>query len=213
MQSFPPSKRSGRLSTHSAFQLGRVTLIGQIRLFDGEVHQQSSCRHLLSSLHLLTILLLSLPWRTFTLSGPLQPGVWLLRRLRPLSRTLALSRPTPWVKRYESSPVPIVDVIAIRSCPLYTGCTMESSWSVPKPGQAGIIPFWVGRLSQLRPSMFTTLQTGVPFVSIDRKGSAISPFWLGDFAHCQQASHPQSCHDWTHAAYPSHHDSCTTLNE
>jgi len=32
-------------------------------------------------------------WRTFTMSVPLQDGVGLLRRLRPLSRTLAFSRP------------------------------------------------------------------------------------------------------------------------
>lgn len=94
MQSFPPSKRSGRLSTHSAFQLGRTTLIGQIRLHDGEAHQQSSCRPLLSSLHLLTILLFSLPWRTFTVSQPLQLGIWLVRRLRPPVRALAFSSPT-----------------------------------------------------------------------------------------------------------------------
>jgi hypothetical protein len=61
LQSFPPSKRSGRLSTHSAFQLGRMTLIRQIRLDDGEAHQQASCRPLLSSLHLFTILLFGLP--------------------------------------------------------------------------------------------------------------------------------------------------------
>ena len=35
----------------------------------------------------------SRPWRTFTLSAPLQRGVWLLRRLRPPSRALACSRP------------------------------------------------------------------------------------------------------------------------
>jgi len=34
-----------------------------------------------------------IPWRTFTLSVPLQDSVWLRRRLRPLSRTLACSRP------------------------------------------------------------------------------------------------------------------------
>jgi hypothetical protein len=83
--------------------------------------------------------------------------------------------PHPWVKRYRSSPVPVVDVIAIRSCPLYAGCAVESSWSAPKHGQAGIVPFWVGRVSQFRPSMFTTFQTGVPFVSIDHKGSALPP--------------------------------------
>lgn len=121
--------------------------------------------------------------------------------------------PHCWVKQARSSPVPTDDVLAIRSCPLYAGCTVESSWSGPKPGQAGIVPFWVGRVSQLRPSMFTTLRMGVPFVSIDRKGSARSPFWLGDSAHCQQASHPRSCHDLTHAVYPSHHDSCAALNE
>jgi len=32
-------------------------------------------------------------WRTFAMSVPLQDGVGLLRRLRPLSRTLAFSRP------------------------------------------------------------------------------------------------------------------------
>ena len=123
LQSFPPSKRSGRLSTHSAFQLGRMTLIGQIRLFDGEVHQQSNCRHLLSSLHLLAIIWFGLPWRSFTLSGPLQPDVWLLRRLRPPCRTLAFSRPTRWVMRCGSSPVPTPMPIATRSCLLYSEVT------------------------------------------------------------------------------------------
>jgi len=38
-----------------------MTLIRQIRLNDGEAHQQASCRHLLSSLHLFAILLFGLP--------------------------------------------------------------------------------------------------------------------------------------------------------
>jgi hypothetical protein len=33
LQSFPPSKRSGHLSTHSAFQLGLWTLEGRIRCY------------------------------------------------------------------------------------------------------------------------------------------------------------------------------------
>src|SRR5687767_7565985 len=32
-------------------------------------------------------------WRAFTVSRPLQPGFWRLRRLRPPARTLALSCP------------------------------------------------------------------------------------------------------------------------
>ena len=88
--------------------------------------------------------------------------------------------PHCWAKQARSSPVPVGDVIAIRSCPLYAGCPVESSWSGPKPGQAGIVPFWVGRVSQLRPSMFTTLLIGVPFVSIDHRGSPSVPSdWVG----------------------------------
>lgn len=121
--------------------------------------------------------------------------------------------PHCWAKQARSAPVPAGDVIAIRSGPLSAGCTGEASWSVPQRGQAGIIPFWVGRIRQLRPSMLTTLHTGVALVSIDRKGSALSPCWLGDLAPYPQASHLRSCHNRTHAAHPSHQDSCTALNE
>src|SRR5882672_8276612 len=48
-----------------------------------------------------------------------------------------------------------------------------------------------------------------------RRWLQIGPFEL--FASSrpttQQASHLQSCHDLTHAAYPSHHYSCATLNK
>src|SRR5262249_36836073 len=94
LQSFPPSTRSGRLSTHSAFQLGRTTLVGQSSLDDCQVHQPFHCRHLLSLLPLLTLMLFSFPWPTFTLSPPLQRGIWLLRCLRPPARKVAFSRPT-----------------------------------------------------------------------------------------------------------------------
>src|SRR5207245_1637532 len=57
-------------------------------------------------------ILFSLPWRPFPLSRPLQPGLWLLRRLRPPSRTLAFSRPLQEVKRYWSSPVPPQETFA-----------------------------------------------------------------------------------------------------
>lgn len=50
-------------------------------------------RHLHSVLHPFACLWVGLPWRTFTLSWRLQPGVWLLRRIRPPSRALAFSRP------------------------------------------------------------------------------------------------------------------------
>ena len=48
---------------------------------------------------------------------------------------------------------------------------MEYSWSAKEIGQAGTFPFWVRRVSQLRLSMVTTLQMGVPLVSIGHRGS------------------------------------------
>src|SRR6266545_2418630 len=75
------------------------------------------------------------------------------------------------------------------------------------------LPVWVRRVSQFRLVAFTAFQTRVPLVSIDCKGSAISPFWLEDFAHCPQASYPRLCRDLTHAAYPSHHYSYAALSE
>src|SRR5438093_554878 len=75
------------------------------------------------------------------------------------------------------------------------------------------LPFWVRRVSQFRLVAFTAFQTGVPLVSIDCKGSALSPVWLGDVAHCPQASYPRLCRNRTHAAYPSRHYSNAALNE
>jgi len=94
LQPFPRSKRSMRLSPHCAFQVGPDTHEGQIRGCPrGGAPVGQAYHHLLSSLHPFAPLSKDIPWRTFTLSVPLQDGIWLLRRLRPLSHTLAFSRP------------------------------------------------------------------------------------------------------------------------
>jgi len=70
-----------------------------------------------------------LSWRTFTLSGPLQPGIWPLRRLRPPSRTLAFSRPAyagQAVWEFPNSNT--IDVLATLSCLLYTGRNGDNTW-------------------------------------------------------------------------------------
>ncbi len=86
--------RSMRLSPHCAFQVGPDTHEGQIRGCPrGGAPAGQAYRHLLSSLHPFAPLSKDIPWRTFTLSVPLQDSVWLRRRLRPLARTLAFSRP------------------------------------------------------------------------------------------------------------------------
>jgi hypothetical protein len=50
-------------------------------------------RHLHSALHPFTRLWVGFSWRAFTLSVPLQPGIWLGSRLRPPFHALAFSRP------------------------------------------------------------------------------------------------------------------------
>jgi len=67
-------------------------------------------------------------WQTFTLSPSLQRGVWLLRCLRPPSRTLAFSCPTEVGKARGSSPVPAQQTIATRSCLLYAGCLGDNAY-------------------------------------------------------------------------------------
>ena len=58
------------------------------------------------------------------MSLPLQQGIRLLRRLRPLSRMLAFSHPFR-VKQFESSLISYREVRAIRSCLLYPERTLE----------------------------------------------------------------------------------------
>jgi hypothetical protein len=124
LQSFPPSKRRGRLSTHAAVQRDglrplffTVTLLkpwGRLSLIRLPIVNVPQVRvsEVVSVHH---------AWRTFIVSRPLQPGLWLLRRLRPPSRTLALSCPPRQVKRYGSSPVPAQQTRATRSDLLYAG--------------------------------------------------------------------------------------------
>jgi hypothetical protein len=72
------------------------------------------------------------------------------------------------------------------------------------------------RYQPFPPSVVTTLtlvpsRGSAPFVSIGRRGSPDGPFGRAHRIHCQRASHPQSCHDWTQAAHPSYHYSSTAL--
>src|SRR5207247_1094484 len=95
-RSFPRSKPRRPISRHAAFQLGRATpyvRISRCRPQGAPVGLLAAYRHLLSLLHPFASVWFGLPWRTFTLSWPLQPGIWLLRRLRPPLRALAVSRP------------------------------------------------------------------------------------------------------------------------
>ena len=86
-------------------------------------------------------------WRTFTMSGPLQPGPGLLRRLRPPVRTLAFSRPTHMGKAaWEFPNSNARDISVTRSCLLYAGWTGNNTCPSDNR-QAHHLPI-LGRVSQ-----------------------------------------------------------------
>ncbi len=130
-----------------------------------------------------------LSWWSFVLSSPLQVGIWLLRHLRPLSHTLAFSRPL-WVRWLQSSPIPSGSVLAILSLPALRRVfgdmlPLESlkaaipPWDNPSSeyltDETNTITFLVKCINRFHFSCFTTLQTQVPLVSIDRR---VSPIFL-----------------------------------
>jgi hypothetical protein len=101
-----------------------------------------------------------LSWRTFTVSRPLQPGIRLLRRLRPPAHTLALSRPAAGPVSWEFPSSGTRDVIVTGSCLLYAGRIRDNTErcvgrSAPRH------PFWVGCLNHFHPFNITT-PTQVP---------------------------------------------------
>jgi hypothetical protein len=173
-------------------------------LWSAPAHRINRGRHLLSPVHCLAFIAKDLPWRTFTMSRPLQPSVGLLRRLRPLSRPLAFSRPLRGA-RCHSSLIPARDISAPRSCLLDAGRSSGATLPAHKLRKATALPFWSWRsISQFRQSVLTTLHTQVSRVSIGCRGSPSSPFWLSESGRSRRASHPSTCRVLTQAAYPSH---------
>lgn len=83
-----------------------------------------------------------LSWRTFTLSQPLQPGVWLLRRLRRPHRLLTFSPPGDpgkAVREFPSSRAQ--ERTAPFSCLVYAGRIGDNTWQSPIC-QAQRHPLW-----------------------------------------------------------------------
>jgi hypothetical protein len=150
LQPFPRSKPGVRLSPHPAFRLGRRTWQGRAgrhRPRGAPVGLMVAHRHLPSALHPFAYRSVGLPWRTFTMSCPLPPGIGLLRRLRPPVRALAFSRPPHGGKAvWEFPSSGVNDVIATRSCLLYAGWirdNMRTVWQPPHPP-----PSLLGRVIQ-----------------------------------------------------------------
>ena len=149
------------------------------------------------------------------MSGPLQTSVGLLRRLRPLSRTLAFSRPN-WVERLQSSPVPFEAMIVSRSSLLYAGWSKETALNTSELVEATTLPFGQGVGSAISPFAVNDAYDGCP-------STQISCVCIGHRLSCRSAfgwqigpivsglSHPSECHSLTQAAQPFGHCSNQAL--
>jgi len=116
-------------------------------------------------------------WRTFALSRPLQPGIWLLCRLRPLASALAFSCPAEAGQASESSPVPTPTSSSTLGCLLYTERTSRQSTSHVGNDAAAAFPFWAGCVSHFHPFEATVL-TQVSRVNIGGRDSPVIRLWL-----------------------------------
>jgi hypothetical protein len=175
---FPRSDRSG-LTTFPPLQTGRETFASSgfpvltratgLRWLVLRCGWLRLLRHSLASNFSQPLTALSVssgvPWRTFTLSGSLQTSVWLLRRLRPLFRTLAFSRPLR-VKRHQSSPVPSEEVIVSRSSLLYAGWSIETALNTSEVVEATTLPFGLGVVSAISPIAGNDAYDGFPSTQI-----------------------------------------------
>jgi hypothetical protein len=119
-----------------------------------------------------------LSWQSFTMSRPLQPGVGLLRCLRPPSHTLAFSRP---LARRGSVGVPQFQDIRRIEIPLGACCrsgaigtTYRHSHTVGTKHR----PFWVRCISHFHLFSFTIFQAQVSFVTIGIRSGRSTFVWL-----------------------------------
>jgi hypothetical protein len=129
-QPFPRPKPDRPVSEHPAFQKGifvTVLVLQHSSLAGRKPGQEPSSRLPAPVMQSLYIFSVCLPWRTFTISLPLQQGCrayarWLLPSLRPPLRPLAFSRPALAGKAVREFPYSKArDVKATLSCLLYAG--------------------------------------------------------------------------------------------
>jgi hypothetical protein len=122
------------------------------------------------SLHHTLRYVVAAPWRTFTLSGPLQTGLWLLRRLRPPQRSLAFSRLLARLASVGRNnavdfPSSILTDDRTVSCLLHAGWIGDNTFGVRKP-KAHHRTVLVQVIQPLHLFLVTTLTTQVSDVSI-----------------------------------------------
>ena len=156
LQPFPRSKRSRRVSPHSAFQLGLRTLEGRIRRCRRQRRTSPSRAVICFPLCVrCASILTAYPGGPSPCPGHYSQafGYYAASALRPARWHFRV--PPRWVKRHGSSPVPTQELIATRSCLLYAGWYQGQHEPVgdrltPRH------PFWARCLNQFHLFVLTT---------------------------------------------------------
>ena len=182
LQSFPPSKRRGRLSTHAAVQRDGL----QPLCFTGTLPQpwgRLSLRRLplvnIPHVRVSEAVSVHHAWRTCTLSPSLPRGVWRRRRLRPPpARTLACScPPRGGLAVWECPSARTRDASAPSRPPrrrVHKGTTRAAvrTRHAPHPPILGL-----GGVSHVHPARVTTLPTAVSHVSLGHRTRTVRRVW------------------------------------
>jgi hypothetical protein len=152
---------------------------GRFAVADGEAHQSQRTVICFPLYIRLLPFLPGVPWRSFTLSMPLQHGLWLLRRLRPPSRPRAFSRPTYVGETRTEFP----SSTGREKKPVAASCTpggVRNNVCRTESRHTNRLPFWVGCVNHFHPLVLTTLTTEVPCVSIGPRAGRSSIVWFTD---------------------------------
>jgi len=114
-----------------------------------------------------------LQW-ALTLCAPLQCGLWLLRRLGPLSRVLAFLHPLR-VLRLQTTLLTMLEVIMLHGCLSNVGGVVKRPQICSEPFGQPQSRFGHGISTSFIITVVTTLQTQVSVVSIGHRVRAVSP--------------------------------------
>ena len=138
------------------------------------------------------------------MSNPLQIGIWLLRRLRPLFCTLAFSRPDVRSSSFRVPQFRMHVLLQPLACLLYAGCLVEEPSLMCKQRGTHTVTVWSSV------SADCTCSNSRRF-----RRRFLSSAWVAGVAlglsfgsktsvHYPWASHLEECRSSTHATSPSH---------
>jgi hypothetical protein len=151
-------------------------------------------------------------WRTFTVSRPLRSGLWLLRRLRPPSRTLAFSCPTRVGLAVWEFPSSSIRDASDPSLPPRRRVPWGQRLPTCGLDRPRTIPLWVWGVSAIftPPASRRFQQRFLASASVTGLEQSAA-YGSQELPFSSQASDPRRCHPLTPAAESSYRCPCMVL--